>query len=77
MSTRSWMGVFMGLAVALGLTAPAHAGLQTPCKNGKALVHQAYSECQKKGTKKVWVVVTDTYYQCPPKKNVVAFSYVR
>ena len=58
-------------ALLLLLVAPVAlvAKVQKPCRGGKYLgTSHAYSECRvNKAKKKVWYVVTDDDYSCPPK----------
>jgi hypothetical protein len=72
--TRPWSGAALAVA-ALVAAASVEAATQRPCANGRATgVHHAYPECRtSRAGKKVWFVVTDDYYSCPPKGAIVAY----
>ncbi len=54
---------------------PLAAAVQQVCSGGQSLgVYHAYSECQtNRAGKRVWFVVTDHYYTCPPNNTVRRF----
>jgi hypothetical protein len=56
---------------------PTHltAAVQPVCSGGQSLgVYHAYSECQTNSAgERVWFVVTDHYYSCPPNNTVRQF----
>jgi hypothetical protein len=72
--TRLGWGAAIALA-SLSIPTPLQAAVQTPCRNGQPMgVHHAYSECQaNQAGERVWFVVTDSYYTCPPRNAAVAF----
>jgi hypothetical protein len=72
--TRLEWRVAVGLAF-LSIPTPLPAAVQTPCRNGQLTgVYHAHSECQaNRAGQRVWFVVTDSYYSCPPQNAVVAY----
>jgi hypothetical protein len=73
-STRRTAAIFAFVLIGPAVTASL-ADVQKPCKKGASLgVYHAYSECRTNAKgKRVWYVVTDHYYRCPPRNTAQAF----